>query len=81
MQLLRIINATFEDETALVDISTKEPKIITKGDCYHDKIYEIIEGFKMCLNHMKIEYTYNTEMVDKQSDWFEKLDFYDATED
>ena len=56
MILQVITNATMEDERALVDVSNKIPKLICRGDYYHDKIDEYIEGFLFCLDYNKIKY-------------------------
>lgn len=63
MKLQIIVNGTFEDERALIDVSAKTPKLIYKGDYYHDKIDEFIEGYLFCLDYNKITYTKLDEIV------------------
>ena len=36
MKIQRVINGTYEEEVALIDIETNE--LLLKGDAYHDKI-------------------------------------------
>ena len=42
-KLIIYINETFEEEKALVDLATM--KTLEKGDYYHDKINQTIDGF------------------------------------
>lgn len=60
MRLQVLINSTFESEKALINVDTK--KILLKGDYYHNQISELIEGFLMCLDYLKVEY----ELLDSQ---------------
>lgn len=54
MRLIIIVNETNEDEAALVNFDTKEA--IIKGDSYHDKIFNKIEGFLQGLDFAKYKY-------------------------
>lgn len=47
-------NADFEVEEKLVCLDTDE--VILHGDCYHDGITELIEGFFYGLDYAKIKY-------------------------
>ena len=53
MKLLTAINATFNDEQALIDIETNE--VLLRGE-YDDKIGEMIAGFLSGLSYAGIEY-------------------------
>lgn len=54
MKLQKLINETFEDEMALININTNE--VLIKGDSYHDKIDEMIDGFLLGLSYANVEY-------------------------
>ena len=47
-------NAEFGDTEKLVCLDTG--KVILHGDCYHDRIAELIEGFFYGLDYAKIKY-------------------------
>ena len=82
MKLIKYVNSTHDEcEEALVDISTKEPNIIVNGDTYHNRIEEVIAGFITALNYMGIQYDYDIKSIGIEDEWFEKLDFYDGSED
>lgn len=63
MRLKIFINEEFEDERALVNIENNE--VLLKGDCYHDKIDEKIEGFLLGLDFANIEY------VEEEDEWID----------
>lgn len=52
LRLQKITNETFEEESALINVDTKE--LIVKGDYYHDKIDEYIDGIFFGLNYANI---------------------------
>ena len=54
MKLQRLTNGTFEDEMALINIEDNE--VLIKGDSYHNKIYEQIEGFLLGLSYCNCKY-------------------------
>lgn len=54
MKIQKIINGTFEDEIALINTDTNE--LLLKGDSYHDKIEEQIEGFLLGLLYCNFKY-------------------------
>lgn len=54
LKLQKINNSSFEEESALINVDTKE--LITKGDCYHDKIDEYIDGILYGLLYGNIDY-------------------------
>lgn len=77
-------NGTYEEEKALIDKSTKE--ILCRGDYYHDKIDDFIEGFIYGLNYYGFEVTTNDETINPDNELFEKLEFtnedcYDENDD
>lgn len=55
MRLRRVINGTFEDEVALINTKTNE--VLIKGDAYHDKIDERIEGFLYGLVYANVKHS------------------------
>lgn len=81
MKFLKITNETYQTESALMDIGLKTPIVIVKGDYYHDKIDDVIDGFKLALNYMKIEYDWKEEYIGTENEWFKELEFYDVTEE
>lgn len=54
MKLQIVINETYEEENALVNI--EDNTVLAKGDYYHDKISEYIEGFLSGLDFAKLDY-------------------------
>lgn len=75
MRLKICVNDTFEEEKALVDLNSKS--VLLRGDYYHDKIDEKIEGFLLGLDYCKIEY----ELLEDQNitpnmEIFQECDFY-----
>lgn len=42
---------------------------VMKGDYYHDKIDDKIEGFKRALTFLNIEFTENVEKQNSDYDW------------
>jgi len=54
MRLQIVINNTFEEEKALINIHTKE--VLAHGDYYHNKIDEYIAGFLNGLSFANVQY-------------------------
>lgn len=77
MNLIRYINDTYCKEEALVNLDDDE--IIMKGDYYHDKISDNINGFLKGLEYAEIDFNFTTKyiVIEGNKDLFEKLDFYD----
>jgi len=55
MKIQRVINGTYEEEVALIDIETNE--LLLKGDAYHDKIDKQIEGFLLGLLYCNFKHS------------------------
>jgi hemerythrin len=75
MNLIIYVNDHFEEERALFDLEGNRE--ILKGDYYHDKITERIEGYLQALDDFKI-YTeeVETEWIDSTHQHYELLEFY-----
>jgi len=54
MKLQIVVNSTFEEEKALINIDTKQ--VLAHGDYYHDKIDEYIGGFLSGLSFANVQY-------------------------
>lgn len=80
MQLIVYGNETYEEEKALVDVSTG--KVLLQGDWYHDKIDSQIEGYLKALKSYDL-YTEDvpTQWIAPSDPLFNKLNFYDGSED
>ena len=75
MKLQTIINSTFDEELALINKDTNN--VIVKGDYYHDKINEYIEGFLHGLNFANVDYELLEDIeVSPKDELFELCDFY-----
>lgn len=75
MRLIIFTNSHFEEEKALVNLDTKE--VIIKGDYYHDKIDERIEGYLAALQDFNIYKDEPKEKkIDSKHEMYEKLEFY-----
>lgn len=76
LNLVKCYNSTYEDERALYD-KDKDMLIMEKGDTYHDKICEKIEGFIYALDYLGIEYKLDDTWVEvtPNEDLFETLGF------
>lgn len=73
-------NITHENgEKALVEKGTG--KIIFNGDYYHDKIEYKIKGFFVGLTHVGTDHVLRYYQIDASHKMFEKLGFYDGSED
>ena len=84
LNLVTYVNAELEDEKALVNRINGEIEVLVKGDYYHDKIFEKIEGFLEGLDYARVEYDFddcnicidhNDELYDTMG--FERQDFDD----
>lgn len=76
LKVQKINNGSFEEEAALINVETNE--VIVKGDYYHDKIDEYIDGFLYGLSYSGIDYQEIDEItVDPKTELFELCDFYD----
>lgn len=75
MRLQKVNNATFEEESALINVDTNE--VIAKGDYYHDKIDEYIDGILHGLTYAGIEYEKLENIsVTPNMNLFDICDFY-----
>lgn len=74
LNLVKYYNETFEDERALVNKDTGE--ILCKGDYYHDKIDEHIEGFIRGLKYCGYEVIMDEIDINPDDKLFDKLGFY-----
>jgi DNA-binding LacI/PurR family transcriptional regulator len=74
MELIIYVNEKFEDERALFDLDKK--KIILKGDYYHDKISEKIEGYLKALkDHNIYDEEVNAEWIDETHEHYVLMEF------
>ena len=74
MKLIKLINATYEEQEALYNKDTEE--VIMTGDDYHDKIEERIEGFLTGLKYAKFDYELDENLeVDSTNELFNKCNF------
>lgn len=79
MNLIIYVNENFEEEKALFD--KEETKVILKGDYYHDKIDERIEGYLEALSDFSIyKEEVETEYIDESHELYEKIGFYHEDE-
>ena len=65
-------NAEFGDDEKLVCLDTG--KVILHGDCYHDRITELIEGFFYGLDYAKIKY------IQEEDEMVNGIEFIDLGE-
>ena len=74
LKLIQYYNADDEDEQCLFDLTNN--KIMLKGDYYHDKISEEIEGYLCALKDFNIEFELEeSELVYTNSSLFKTLGF------
>jgi len=79
MKLIVYVNDTFEEEKALFNLD--DNTVLVKGDYYHDKIDERIEGFLEGLDYCDMSYELlESENVISKMDAFEKCGFYNEGE-
>ena len=75
MKLKKIINGTFDEEKALVNMDTKE--MILHGNYYDNKIDEYINGFLEGLNYAKVKYELlESETITPEYEMFNKCEFW-----
>lgn len=80
LRLQRIINATYDEEMALINADTLEEML--KGDEYHNDICAKIEGFFEGLDFAKVDYEdLGDKSINTDDELFEILDFYNGEED
>lgn|GEM_PF-2409617 len=79
LDLMICINGTFEEEKALINKENDE--ILCKGDYYHDKIDEKIEGFIKGLNYCGYEVIVNEETINPDNELFDSLEFWNENYD
>ncbi len=76
MKLIIFANEHFEEEKALFDL--EENRVVLKGDYYHDKINEKIEGYLQALYEFNIyKEDVDEEWIDNTHDLYEAIDFYE----
>ena len=74
IKIKKFINETFCEEQCLYDLTND--KVLLKGDYYHDKIDESIEGFVYAMEHFNIEHEYEEdELIGTDNCMFEKIGF------
>lgn len=75
LRLQKVTNGSFEEELALINADTNE--VITKGDYYHDKIDEYIDGVLYGLSYVNVDYEeLEARTVTPDMDLFKICDFY-----
>jgi len=74
MNLTILINDTYEEEKALYDEEKKI--IIAKGDYYHDKINEHIDGIIAGIIYCGIEVKVNRKTIKPKDKLFKACEFY-----
>lgn len=79
LNLVKYYNETFEDERALVNKDTGE--ILCKGDYYHDKINQYIDGFIHGLRYCEYDVITENTIINPKNELFNKLGFYNADAD
>lgn len=80
MKLIIYGNKHYEEEKALVDLDKK--KVLLKGDYYHDKIDEKIEGYLQALFDFNIyQQDVSTEWIDYKHELYNFLEFYNEEYD
>lgn len=80
MILQVLINETWEDERALINIETKQ--ILLNGDSYHNKIDSMIDGYLIALNNSEIQFELLDDiLINPNEDIFKYCDFIDKEGD
>lgn len=80
MNIKYYVNEEFDEEKALVEIKEDgTEQLIMKGDYYHDKIDQRMEGFLEALDYLEIEYSGNEEV--KINHGHEKFDVLNFTQE
>ena len=75
INFIKFINGTLEDEAALYNVNNNE--IVIKGDDYHDKIYEKIDGIIQGIEYVGIEVAVEEKIIYSDNEMFNVLDFYE----
>ena len=78
IKFIRFINGAFENETALYNVGNNE--IVIKGDDYHDKIYEKIDGIIQGIEYVGIEVAVEVKIIYPNNEMFNVLGFYEEKE-
>ena len=78
IKFIKFINGTLEDEAALYSVSNNE--IVIKGDGYHDKIYEKIDGIIQGIEYVGIEVAVEVKIIYPNNEMFNVLGFYEEKE-
>lgn len=79
MNLVIYVNEHSEDEKALFDRGEK--KIIMKGDTYHNKISQRIEGYLQALDDFAIyREKVETKYINESHELYEEIGFYNENE-
>jgi len=70
-------NEEFEEEKALVKLEEDNNfTVVVKGDYYHDKIDQLIEGFLMGLKFTREnDYEIENKVINHKDTLFQELDF------
>ena len=80
MNLIIYANEHYEEERALFNLETNE--VILKGDYYHDKIYEKIEGYLLALKDFNIYIDkVISNGIDRSHAHYDLCEFYDEEEE
>ena len=78
IKFIKFINGTLEDEASLYNVGNNE--IVIKGDDYHDKIYEKIDGIIKGIEYVGREVAVERKMIYPGNEMFNVLDFYEEEE-
>lgn len=73
MKLLHVTNKEYLDGHALINTETN--KAILFGDYYHDHILDKIEGFLTALTFLRINYSLEEKLIDRENPLFEIAHF------
>ena len=79
IKFIKFINGTLEDEAALYNVDNNE--IVMKGDYYHDKIYEKIDGIIQGIEYIGMEVVVKEKIIYPDNEMFNVLDFYEEEEE
>lgn len=74
MKLIKYVNSTFEEEKALY--RPEFGTVLVKGDYYHDKIDEKIEGFIAGIEYMDDKVELEVIGVGTNDPLFNRIGFY-----
>ena len=77
MELIVYTNSTFTEQQAL----SVDGAVVLKGDYYHDKITDKINGFIACLDCLKIPFTLSDIYLCPTDDLFAQIEFYNNAEE